>query len=196
MMKSFKIALRMLVVMTVLTGVVYPLLVSGIAWVAFPRQAEGSLILIDGKVQGSTLIGQSFAGPDYFWGRPSATSPVSYQGLGGSGSNQGPTNPALVEGVKGRIEKLKQADPENQLPIPVDLVTASGSGLDPHISPAGAEYQVGRVAKARNLSADQVRDRVKKHTEPATFGLLGQPRVNVLLLNLELQRMQSANRAK
>lgn len=194
MFKSFAVGTRMLVVMTVLTGVIYPFAVSMVAWVAFPRQAEGSLVVVDGQVRGSVLIGQSFEGPEFFWGRPSATSPVSYQSMGGSGSNQGPTNPALVEGVKSRIEKLKQADPGNQQPIPVDLVTASGSGLDPHISPAGAEYQVERVAKVRKLTVEDVRRLVMKHTEAATFGLLGQPRVNVLLLNLELQRMQTTAR--
>jgi K+-transporting ATPase ATPase C chain len=179
-------ALRMLVVMTVLTGVAYPLVVTGIAQVAFPRTANGSLIAVNGKNLGSELIGQPFDDPKYFWSRPSATSPQPYNGGSSGASNQGARNPALADAVKDRIKALRDADPENKAPVPVDLVTASGSGLDPHISLAAAEYQVGRVAKARGMSAEQVRSLVTGHSESRTLGLLGEPRVNVLALNLAL----------
>jgi K+-transporting ATPase ATPase C chain len=179
-------ALRALLVLTVLTGVAYPLLVTGIAQLLFPAQANGSLLEKDGKVVGSRLIGQPFTDPKYFWSRPSATSPMPYNGASSSGSNQGPTNPALKEAVEGRVKALRDAGADPSKPVPVDLVTASASGLDPHISPAAAEYQVARVAKARNLSEERVRAVVQKHTEGRQFGLLGEPRVNVLTLNLEL----------
>jgi K+-transporting ATPase ATPase C chain len=186
MLKELKPALLMLALLTVVTGAAYPLLVTGVAQAVFPRQANGSLIERDGKVVGSELIGQPFTDPKYFWGRPSATGPVPYNAGASSGSNLGPTNPALEEAVKARIEALKAADPGNLASIPVDLVTASGSGLDPHISPAAAEYQVARVARLRNLTPDAVRALVAKHTEGRQLSVLGEPRVNVLQLNLVL----------
>jgi K+-transporting ATPase ATPase C chain len=179
-------ALVLLIVMSVLTGLIYPAVVTGIAQLVFPRQANGSLIVRDGKVVGSSLIGQPFDDPKYFWGRPSATSPFPYNAASSSGSNQGPTNPALYDAVKGRVEALRTADPGNTAPVPVDLVTASGSGLDPHISPAAALYQVGRVAKVRKLDESAVRQLVERHTEGRQLGVLGEPRVNVLTLNLAL----------
>ena len=179
-------ALVSLIFFTVITGVAYPLLVTGIAQVIFPFQANGSLIVKDGKVVGSALIGQTFDEPKYFWGRPSATSPFGYNAGASSGSNLSPTNPALVSAVQGRVEALRAADPGNTAPVPVDLVTASGSGLDPHISPAAALYQVSRVARERKLARDAVRALVERHTEGRFWGLLGEPRVNVLALNLDL----------
>ena len=176
-------SIRMLVVMTVVTGVVYPLLVTGFAQVLFKDKANGSLIFQNRKVVGSRLIGQSFSDPKYFWSRPSATSPQPYNAASSSGSNLGPTNPALLDAVKERVSKLEAK------PVPADLVTASGSGLDPHISPAAAEYQVARVAKARNVPEDNVRDLVAKHTEDRQLGVLGEPRVNVLELNLALDAL-------
>jgi len=179
-------ALRMLVVLSVLTGVAYPYLVTGIAQVAFPRAANGSLIHGDGKVMGSVLIGQPFDDPKYFWSRPSATSPQPYNGGASSGSNLGPRNPALADAVKDRIKALRDADPEHKVPVPIDLVTASGSGLDPHISVAGAEYQAARVARVRGLPVEKVRALISDNTEGRTLGILGEPRVNVLALNLAL----------
>jgi potassium-transporting ATPase KdpC subunit len=181
-------ALSLFVLLSAITGIVYPLAVTGVARVAFPAQAGGSLILKDGKPVGSSLIGQNFSDPKYFWGRPSATGPMPYNGGSSSGSNQGPLNPALVDAVKGRVEALRAADPGNQAPVPVDLVTASGSGLDPHISPAAAEYQAARVGKLRGLSADAVKTLIAQHTAGRFFGLLGEARVNVLELNLALDR--------
>jgi K+-transporting ATPase ATPase C chain len=179
-------ALISLVALTLITGVLYPLVITGLAQMLFPRQANGSLILIDGQPVGSSLIGQPFDAPEYFWGRPSATSPFSYNAAASSGSNLGPTNDALIKAVQARIAALKAADPDNPLPLPVDLVTASGSGLDPHISPAAAEYQVRRIAQVRGLDEMVVRRLVAQHTEGRQFGVLGEPRVNVLTLNLAL----------
>ena len=186
MFTSFLPSLRMLAVLTVLTGVVYPLITWGIAQVAFPGAANGSLIAQNGKVVGSTLIGQPFDDPKYFWSRPSATSPQPYNGASSSGSNMGPTNPALADAVKDRIKALRDADPGNAAAVPADLVTASGSGLDPEISLAAAEYQLARVAKARGMQADAVRALVNQNTTGRTFGVLGEARVNVVNLNLAL----------
>jgi K+-transporting ATPase ATPase C chain len=179
-------ALVMLLVLSVLTGLAYPALVTVTAQVVFPSQANGSLIVKDGQAVGSTLIGQPFDDPRYFWGRPSATSPFGYNAGASSGSNLGPTNPALTKAVQDRVDALRAADPGNTAPVPVDLVTASGSGLDPHISPAAALYQVGRVAKARTMDEGAVRRLVEERIEGRTFGVLGEPRVNVLSLNLAL----------
>jgi K+-transporting ATPase ATPase C chain len=170
------------------TGVAYPLLVTGIAAVAFPGPAGGSLLRDGDTVRGSALVGQPFSGERYFWGRPSATAPMPYNAGASSGSNQGPTNPALAEAVAGRVKVLREAGHDPARPAPVDLVTASASGLDPHISPAGAEYQVARVARARGLAEDAVRQLVTRQTEGRAFGILGEPRVNVLQLNLALDR--------
>jgi K+-transporting ATPase ATPase C chain len=191
MYKHIKPAEVMLLVWTVLTGVAYPLAVTGLSQLLFSNQANGSLILDkSGKPLGSSLIGQAFSDPKYFWGRPSATSPYPDNGGASSGSNLGPTNPALVDAVNSRVQALKEADPGNTLPIPVDLVTASGSGLDPHISPAAAEYQINRIAKARKLDAAKVRALVSQHTEQRQWWVLGEPRVNVLQLNLALDAMR------
>jgi potassium-transporting ATPase KdpC subunit len=190
MFGQFLPALRMLVVLSLLTGVIYPYVVTGIAQVAFPRAATGSLVVVDGKALGSDLIGQPFDDPKYFWSRPSATSPQPYNAGASSGSNQGPRNPALADAVKDRIKALRDADPDNKASVPVDLVTASGSGLDPNISVAAANYQLHRVAKARGLPDDKVRVLVDANTLGRTFGVLGEPRVNVLALNLALDRSQ------
>jgi len=179
-----------LILFTLSTGVVYPLLVTGIAQVAFPHQANGSLIEQGGIVYGSALIGQPFDDPRYFWSRPSATGPFAYNAAASSGSNLGPTNPILVETVQARIAALKAADPLNTRPIPVDLVTASGSGLDPNISIAAALYQVPRVAKSRGMEAEAVRALVEQYTQPRQLGILGEPRVNVLELNLALDGLK------
>ena len=175
-----------LLLFTILTGVIYPLAVTGIAQAIFPHQANGSIITKDGKPVGSTLLGQQFEDPKYFWGRISATTPYPYNGGSSSGSNLGPTNPDLVKAVQGRAKTLQDADPGNAAKIPVDLVTSSGSGLDPHISPAAAEYQVRRVARVRGLDEGKVRAVVASNTEGRQFGFLGEPRVNVLQLNLAL----------
>jgi K+-transporting ATPase ATPase C chain len=175
--------------MTALVGIVYPLVITGIAKVAFPRQAAGSLVVKDGKLIGSTLIGQSFSDPKYFWGRPSATTPQPYNGVASSGSNLGPLNPALIDGVKANAKALHDADPDNARPIPVDLVTASASGLDPEISPAGARYQAARVARARSIAPAQVEALIASHVQGRTIGFIGEPRVNVLELNLALDQL-------
>lgn len=187
---QLKPALILFAILAGLTGLAYPLLVTGIAQAIFPAQANGSLIVQGGQVKGSQLIGQPFNDPKYFWGRPSATSPYPYNASASGGSNLGPANPALVDSVQARIQALKQADPGNKLPIPVDLVTASGSGLDPDISPAAAYYQVPRVARVRGLSEDQVRALVAQHIQGRVLGFLGQARVNVLALNLALDTLQ------
>ncbi len=188
--RLIRAAISLIVLMTILLGIVYPVVITGVAKVAFPRQAEGSLIYKDGKLIGSTLIGQSFSDPKYFWGRPSATSPQPYNGLASSGSNLGPLNPALLDAVKANAKSLHDADPDNQQPIPIDLVSASASGLDPEISPAAAHYQAARVARARNLSLDQVEALIRAHEQGRLFALVGERRVNVLNLNLALDRMR------
>ncbi len=196
MYSQFRPAIVSLILLTLITGVIYPLVVTGIAQVVFSRQANGSLIIQNGQAVGSELIGQQFDAPKYFWGRLSATSTFPYNAFnadaltGSSGSNYGPLNPALMEAAQARIDALKAADPENSAPIPVDLVTASGSGLDPHISVAAALYQVPRVARERGLSEEQVQQLVEQHTEGRQFGFLGEPRVNVLRLNLALDGLK------
>ena len=179
-------AISLFVVLTLVTGVVYPAVVTAIGGIAFADQAKGSLLRRDGRIVGSSLIGQSFSDPKHFWSRPSATTPMANNAANSGGSNQGPLNPALVDAVKGRVEALRKADPGNTAPIPVDLVTASASGLDPHLSVAAAEYQVARVARERGLAPDAVRAAVARHTEGRQLGFLGEPRVNVLAVNLDL----------
>jgi len=181
-------AVIFMVVMTVLTGLIYPLVITGIAQVVFPNQANGSLIYEGDTLVGSALIGQPFNDPKYFWSRPSATGPFPYNAAASSGSNLGPIEPNLTAAFKSRVDALKLADPGNEKPIPVDLITASSSGLDPHISPAAADYQISRVAKARGLQENDLRELVTKHTERRTLGLLGEERVNVVTLNLELNK--------
>lgn len=194
MFQLIRPAASLFVGLTLITGVAYPLLVTGIGKTAFPQQVAGSLVVQDGKPVGSLLIGQSFSDPKYFWGRPSATAPFPYNAAASGGSNLGPLNPALVDAVKSRVAALKQADPDTTLPIPVDLVTASASGLDPHISPAAATYQLSRVAKLRHLSPDELAELVDRYTEGRQLGILGEPRVNVLQLNLALDRYTSQRR--
>jgi K+-transporting ATPase ATPase C chain len=186
MLTQLRPALVMLILMTALTGAIYPAVVTGIAQVIFPNQANGSLIEQSGKAVGSALIGQPFGDAKYFWPRPSATSPYPNNASSSSGSNQGPLNPALTDAVAGRVKALRDVDPENKALVPVDLVTASGSGLDPHISPAAAEYQMNRVAKARALDPAKIQMLVAEYTEGRQLGFLGEPRVNVLRLNLAL----------
>jgi len=182
-------ALSLFVLLTVITGLIYPLLVTGIVKLGFPEAASGSLIVKDGKAVGSRLIGQNFTDPGYFWGRPSATSPQPYNAGASSGSNQGPLNPALVDAVKARSEALKAADPGNTRPIPADLVSASASGLDPQISPQAAEYQLERVARARRIDPATLKALLEKHTEGRQWGIFGEARVNVLELNLALDTL-------
>jgi K+-transporting ATPase ATPase C chain len=195
MLAQLRAAVVSLLALTVITGLAYPLLVTGIAQAAFPHQANGSLVVKDGKTLGSSLIGQSFDDPKYFWGRLSATpdangKPLPYNGASSYASNLGPTNPALVDEVKGRLDALQAADPENHDPVPVDLVTSSGSGLDPDISPAAAAYQVRRVARVRGLDEARVKALVAEHTRDRQLGFLGEPRVNVLELNLALDALR------
>jgi K+-transporting ATPase ATPase C chain len=184
--RELRPALMIFALLSLLTGVLYPLIVTGVAEVLFADQANGSLVQVAGRSVGARLVGQPFSSPRYFWSRPSATSPQPYNGAASSGSNQGPTSPALEEAIKARIAALREADPGDTAPVPIDLVTASGSGLDPHISSAAAEYQVGRVARERGISEDNIRALVREATEGRTFGILGEPRVNVLELNLLL----------
>jgi len=178
--------LVLFVLLSALTGIVYPIAVYGVARVAFPAQAAGSLVMRDGVAVGSSLIGQQFSDPAHFWGRPSATTPMPYNAANSGGANLGPLNPALIDAVKGRVAALRAADPGNTAPVPVDLVTSSASGLDPHISPAAALYQAARVARAHRLPPDQVQQLIEQHTERPLWGLIGEPRVNVLALNLAL----------
>lgn len=184
-------ALTLFVLLSALTGVLYPLAVTGVGQGLFPRQAAGSLIERDGKLVGSELIGQHFTSPKYFWGRPSATAPMSNNAAGSGGANQGPLNPALADAVKGRIAALRAADPGNHAPVPADLVTASGSGLDPHITMAAARYQAARVARERQLPLPEVQRLIDAHTEARDLLVLGEPRVNVLKLNLALDKAPS-----
>lgn len=186
MWQTIRTAILSLLVLTFVTGVAYPLVVTGLAQLLFPTAANGSVLVRDGKPVGSALIGQPFSDPRYFWGRPSATAPFPYNGASSGGSNLGPTNPALADAVKQRIAALRAADPGNTKPVPVDLVTASGSGLDPQISPAAAEFQVERVARARGVSVDDVRKLVASATQKRQWRIFGEPRVNVLQLNLAL----------
>ncbi|MCC7145248.1 MAG: potassium-transporting ATPase subunit KdpC [Phycisphaeraceae bacterium] len=186
MWQQIRASVVSLLMLTVVTGVIYPLAVTGVAAAVFPSQAAGSLIYRQGHPVGSALIGQQFDDPKYFWGRPSATGPMPYNAAASSGSNYGPLNPALLEAVRARVEALRQADPGNDRLIPVDLVTASGSGLDPHISPAAADYQVARVARLRGLTEEQVRVLVAGHTQGRQMAVLGEPGVNVWQLNLAL----------
>jgi K+-transporting ATPase ATPase C chain len=190
MLRELRPALVVFGLLTLVTGVAYPLVTTLIGGVAFPDQVTGSVIERDGKAVGSRLLGQPFSSPEYFWSRPSATGPMPYNGAVSSGSNQGPLSPVLEEAVAARIAALREADPGNASPVPVDLVTASGSGLDPHISPAAAEYQVPRVARVRGLPEDKVRALVTQHTQGRQMGILGEPRVNVLELNLALDGTQ------
>jgi potassium-transporting ATPase KdpC subunit len=186
-----KPAVLLFLVLTVVTGVIYPLVVTGLAQTLFPARANGSLIVRDGKAVGSALIGQPFDDPKYFWSRPSATTPVPYNAAASTGSNLGPTNPDLTKAITARIAALRAADPGNTAPIPIDLVTSSASGLDPHISPAAAEYQAARVARLRGLTEKTVRKLIARHTESRSLGILGEPRVNVLELNLDLDGKQN-----
>ncbi len=183
-------ALVLFLILTALTGVVYPLVITGIAQVAFPFQAGGSIVIKEGKAVGSSLIGQSFSDPQHFWGRPSATAPQPYNGLASGGSNLGPLNPALTDAIKMRIDELRAADPTNKAPIPVDLVTASASGLDPDISLAAAYYQLARVARARGARPELIRALIASHARGRWLGILGEPRVNVLELNVALDASQ------
>jgi K+-transporting ATPase ATPase C chain len=181
-------ALVLFAILTLICGVLYPFAMTGIGQLAFASEANGSLVSLDGKTVGSSLIGQAFSSPKYFWGRPSATSPMPNNGTSSGGSNLGPLNPALTDAIKGRIDALKAADPGNAAPIPVDLVTASASGLDPEISVAAAYYQTARVARERHLSNEQVKTLIGRETRPQYLGFFGEPRVNVLALNLSLDQ--------
>lgn len=188
----FRPALVLFVLLSAITGLIYPMLVTGAAKAVFPAQADGSLIVLDGTTVGSRLIGQNFSDPKHFWGRPSATSPQPYNASSSGGSNQGPLNPALTDAVKGRIEALRAVDPGNTAPVPVDLVTASASGLDPDISPAAAQYQAARVARVRGVPVEQINTLIAKNTQRPLLGLLGESRVNVLALNLALDAVPAS----
>jgi potassium-transporting ATPase KdpC subunit len=195
MFKELRSAIMVFIALSVMTGIAYPLVVTGIAQVIFPHQANGSLIVQGDKTVGSELLGQSFDDPKYFWGRPSATSAFPNDASSSTGSNYGPTNPAQFDAVKGRLEAIHKAQPDDTRAVPVELVTTSASGLDPHISPAAAEFQLTRIAKARGVSKEEIRRLVAANTESRTFGLLGEPRVNVLKLNLALDAGSSAQTA-
>lgn len=187
MLSSLRTAAVLLGSFTLITGLGYPLAVTAVAQISFPKQANGSMLVVNGRVVGSTLVGQVFSGAGYFWGRPSATSPVPYNASASTGSNLGPSNPALLKAIDERVAALRAADPEAaSTPVPIDLVTSSGSGLDPHISLAAARYQVRRIARARGIAEERVRALVDAHSDTRTLGVLGEPRVNVLLLNLAL----------
>ncbi len=190
----FRPAVTLFILLSIITGLIYPLLVTGIGQALFPKQAAGSLIERDGRPVGSRLIGQNFTDPKYFWGRPSATGPYPNNAAASSGSNLGPLNPALKEAVETRVQALRAADPGNAQPVPVDLVTTSASGIDPHISPAAAEYQVTRVARARGLAPETVRNLLAQQTEDRQWGIFGEPRVNVLELNLALDGLRPESR--
>ena len=190
LLASLRPAVVLFLLLTALTGFIYPLVVTGLAQLLFPQQAAGSLVMRNGHAVGSRLIGQSFTDPSYFWGRPSATTPQPYNGTASTGSNLGPLNPALLAAVKTRIAALRAADPGNDAPVPVDLVTASGSGLDPEISVAAADYQAARIARARGLAPERVQALIAQHTEGRLLGVLGEPRVNVLELNLALDALK------
>jgi len=192
MFRQIRPVFTVFLLLTVVTGIIYPLLVTGVAQLAFPEKANGSLIHRGGHYAGSELIGQPFDDPKYFWGRLSATPDFPYNSASSAGSNLGPSNPVLLEAVKARVEALQKADPGNISPLPSDLITSSGSGLDPHISPAAALYQVPRVARLRGLPEDEVRRWVERFTEPRQWGFLGEPRVHVLTLNLALEHLQNA----
>lgn len=191
MKETIRPALTLFLGLTIITGLLYPLATTVIGKIFFSQQAQGSLIKQGDVVVGSALIGQNFTDAKYFWGRPSATGPYPYNAVASSGSNQGPLNPALMDAVNARIAALKEVDPDNKLPIPVDLVTASSSGLDPEISPAAANYQIERVAKSRGLQVEQVMKLIQKNTQGRQFGVLGEPRVNVLALNLSLDTLKT-----
>jgi potassium-transporting ATPase KdpC subunit len=195
-LKHLRVSIIVLLSMTVLTGILYPIAVTGIAQLVFPGKANGSMIIRDGRKMGSELIGQPFSDPKYFWSRPSATAPFQYNASSSIGSNYGPMNPALIDAVKKRIQELKDADPQNTRPIPVDLVTASGSGLDSHISIAAAEYQIDRVARVRKLNTSRVTEMVIQNTGGRLLGFIGEPRVNVLMLNLALDKYQASGEGK
>ena len=189
MLAQLRPALVLFAILTIVTGVLYPLAVTGLAQAIFPHAAQGSIIIQNAQPVGSELIGQSFTSAEYFWGRPSATGPVPYNGAASSGSNLGPTNPQFLTNIQDRVAALRSAHPDQTGAVPGDLVTASGSGLDPHISPAAALYQVQRIAKARHLAEQEVRELVQQHTQSRTLGVLGEPRVNVLQLNLALDAL-------
>ncbi len=190
MINILRPALSLFLVLSIITGLAYPFMVTGIGRLLFSEQTAGGLIVVDGQRVGATLIGQNFSDPKYFWGRLSATSPMPYNAASSSGSNLGPLNPALLDAVKTRIAALKDADPTNTALIPVDLVTASASGLDPHISPAAAEYQINRIARLRHRKVQSVRQLVEKYTEGRQFGMLGEPRMNVLAANRALDGLE------
>ncbi|MFT3930139.1 MAG: potassium-transporting ATPase subunit KdpC [Spongiibacteraceae bacterium] len=190
MKSTIRPAMTLFIFISIITGLIYPLAVTGVGKFIFPHQAAGSLITVNGKAIGSELIGQNFSDPKYFWGRLSATGPYPYNASASSGSNLGPLNSTLTDNVKARVDALRAADPDNRAPIPVDLVTASGSGLDPHISPAAAAYQAARVAKIRGIDKSKIDALIAQHTEGRQFGLFGEPRVNVLELNLALNELR------